>query len=121
MIRGESNLSGLWPPFATAVSYLLQWADYLQLEPVVTEGFRSPERQAQLYAQGRTTPGEIVTKARAGESAHNYGLAADVTSAYGYGTPQARAIHQLAQQLGFGTISWDEPHVEWPDWRKLLS
>lgn len=120
MVRGGSNLSGLWPPFAEAVQYLLQWADYMGLEPLVTEGYRDEATQARYYAQGRTTKGPIITKARPGESAHNYGLAADVTSAYGYGTPQARAIHEMAQQLGFGTISWDEPHVEWPGWRALL-
>lgn len=32
---------------------------------------RSNEEQEALYAQGRTTPGPIVTNARAGESMHN--------------------------------------------------
>ena len=32
---------------------------------------RSNAEQAALYAQGRTAPGPIVTKARAGESMHN--------------------------------------------------
>lgn len=43
----------------------------------IVEGFRSIERQNQLYAQGRTTPGSIVTNARGGESLHNYGVAVD--------------------------------------------
>ena len=34
--------------------------------------------QTELYAKGRTTPGQIVTNAKAGESYHNYGLALDV-------------------------------------------
>lgn len=39
---------------------------------------RTFEEQAALYAQGRTKPGSIVTKADAGLSFHNYGLAIDI-------------------------------------------
>ena len=38
---------------------------------------RDRKAQAELYAQGRTTKGPIVTNARPGESAHNYGVAWD--------------------------------------------
>jgi hypothetical protein len=43
------------------------------------EGARSPNRQVELYAQGRGTgaTGHFVTKARAWESFHQYGLAVD--------------------------------------------
>lgn len=87
---------------------------------MVTEGYRSGARQDQLYAQGRTRPGEIVTNAKAGQSAHNYGLAVDITSDYGYGSAQAKMIHRIAQAMGFGTISWDEPHVEYPGWKTYV-
>jgi peptidoglycan L-alanyl-D-glutamate endopeptidase CwlK len=43
----------------------------------IYSGFRSIEEQNQLYAQGRTKGGKIVTNARGGESYHNYGLAFD--------------------------------------------
>jgi peptidoglycan L-alanyl-D-glutamate endopeptidase CwlK len=33
-------------------------------------GFRTHDEQAALYAQGRTTPGKIVTNAKPGQSAH---------------------------------------------------
>ena len=39
--------------------------------------YRSYEEQTKLYAQGRTAAGAIVTNARAGSSAHNFGCAAD--------------------------------------------
>ena len=39
--------------------------------PIVTECYRSPERQNELYAQGRSKPGPIVTYKRGGESKHN--------------------------------------------------
>ena len=41
-------------------------------------GYRSHQEQAGLYAQGRTKPGPIITKAKPGESNHNYGRAVDV-------------------------------------------
>lgn len=44
---------------------------------IITQGFRSMDEQARLYAQGRTAPGNIVTNARPGTSYHNYGLAVD--------------------------------------------
>jgi peptidoglycan L-alanyl-D-glutamate endopeptidase CwlK len=45
---------------------------------LVVSGLRSAAEQNTLYAQGRTTPGHVVTKAKAGQSMHNYGLAVDV-------------------------------------------
>lgn len=39
---------------------------------------RSYGEQNELYAQGRTKPGKIVTKAKGGESAHNFGCAFDI-------------------------------------------
>ncbi|UOQ81004.1 M15 family metallopeptidase [Hymenobacter sp. 5414T-23] len=39
--------------------------------PIITECYRSPERQNELYAQGRSKPGPIVTYKRGGQSNHN--------------------------------------------------
>lgn len=39
---------------------------------------RTVDEQNELYAQGRTKPGKIVTKAPGGKSYHNYGLAVDI-------------------------------------------
>lgn len=39
---------------------------------------RTVAEQDALYAQGRTKPGNVVTKAKGGQSYHNYGLAIDV-------------------------------------------
>lgn len=43
----------------------------------ISSGFRSNAEQTKLYNQGRTTKGNIVTNAKAGQSIHNYGLAID--------------------------------------------
>jgi len=39
---------------------------------------RTFAEQNELFAQGRTKPGAIVTRARGGQSWHNYGLAVDI-------------------------------------------
>ncbi|MDE5525676.1 M15 family metallopeptidase [Elizabethkingia meningoseptica] len=44
----------------------------------IAQGLRTNQEQAALYAQGRTTPGKIVTNAKPGQSIHNYGLAVDI-------------------------------------------
>lgn len=89
----------------------------------MTEGYRSPERQNALYAQGRTTPGPKVTNARAGESWHETGRAIDFAfqgkSPYAEGHPW-KLVGQMAEHLGF---EWggrwvsrpDKPHLQLTD------
>ncbi len=45
---------------------------------VVTEGYRTPQRQNFLYEQGRSRPGAIITKKKAWGSFHNVGCALDI-------------------------------------------
>jgi peptidoglycan L-alanyl-D-glutamate endopeptidase CwlK len=45
---------------------------------VATSGYRPFEEQQRLFDQGRGAPGPIVTRARPGYSAHNWGLAVDL-------------------------------------------
>jgi peptidoglycan L-alanyl-D-glutamate endopeptidase CwlK len=47
------------------------------IEILITSTFRDDECQAALYAQGRTTPGKVVTNAKPGSSFHNYRCAFD--------------------------------------------
>ncbi|UJL46946.1 M15 family metallopeptidase [Virgibacillus sp. NKC19-16] len=56
---------------------LLDQAAAIDIDVVITDETRSIERQNELYEQGRSTSGNIVTNARGGESYHNYGLAID--------------------------------------------
>lgn len=71
------NWDLIYPPLVPSLFELVakcqqEGADYWAIS-----GHRSWKEQAQLYFQGRTTPGAIVTNARPGTSAHNYGLAVD--------------------------------------------
>jgi len=43
----------------------------------IVQGLRTIQEQNDLYAQGRTKPGKIVTNAKGGSSFHNFGLAID--------------------------------------------
>lgn len=53
--------------------------------------YRDNEEQAKLYAQGRTAPGKIVTRAKPGQSKHN------VTAA---GVPAAEAFDVVPLRYG---------------------
>jgi peptidoglycan L-alanyl-D-glutamate endopeptidase CwlK len=47
------------------------------IDVLITSTYRDSESQNALYAQGRTTPGNKVTNAKAGQSFHNYRVAFD--------------------------------------------
>lgn len=78
--RSLDNLNTLHPKLRpTAIN---AWTKAQAVMPdnvkiIVVQGLRSFAESDALYAQGRTMPGPIVTKAAAGQSYHNYGLAFD--------------------------------------------
>lgn len=87
------------------------------------EGFRAPERQADLYAQGRGTgtPGHFVTKANPWSSFHQYGLAVDyvfqINGQWTWNEPRTgmwAEYTQLADSVGLRSLSFEKPHVEVP-------
>ena len=47
------------------------------IDIIITSTYRDADSQNELYAQGRTKPGKVVTNAKAGQSWHNYKLAFD--------------------------------------------
>ncbi|MFD1032241.1 M15 family metallopeptidase [Metaplanococcus flavidus] len=69
---------------------LVEEAAEIDIDIIITDGFRSVEEQDRLHHQGRSSDGNIVTYAEGGESYHNYGLAID-----------------FALQLDDGSIVWD--------------
>jgi peptidoglycan LD-endopeptidase CwlK len=86
----------------------------------VYEAARSPWRQAELFARGRTTAGAKVTKARAWESSHQYGMALDfvfkVNGLWTWSEPEPGAwdaFHALARGVDLHPLSFEKPHVEW--------
>ncbi len=59
-----------------AKSFIVSCADR-GIEVIITSTYRDKESQAALYAQGRTKPGAIITRAKPGQSFHNYRCAFD--------------------------------------------
>jgi len=61
----DDKLEHFHPVFREKVKVLIQKLDAEKLPFRMFEGFRTPQRQRKLYAQGRTTPPwSIVTKAK---------------------------------------------------------
>ena len=102
-----------------------------QIDLIVTCTFRSAAEQMALYAQGRTTPGPIVTRAKAGQSAHNYGFAIDVVPLVN-GKPEWTGHNLVWQEVGrlgqargmrwYGAPDskfFEMPHFQHPDWFSL--
>ena len=66
------SLNDLHQNFQPAATEFLNACRELGYNIIVTCTYRSPDEQQQLYAQGRTKPGKIVTNAKPGLSAHNF-------------------------------------------------
>lgn len=69
---------------------------------LITCTYRSHAEQDSLYAQGRTTPGNIVTRAKGGESDHNCTI---------NGSPKAKAFDIVP--LVNGKCVWTESDTAW--------
>jgi len=92
---------------------------------LITDGYRSYAEQDELYAQGRTKPGSIVTNAKGGQSNHNFGIAVDFcltnkegTAAYWTVNAQWKRVAAIAKSMGFEwggdwTSFKDNPHLEY--------
>jgi LAS superfamily LD-carboxypeptidase LdcB len=79
----------------------------------INSGYRSPERQAQLYADAVRKYGPEKARhyvAPPGHSKHNEGIAADL----GFADAATKAkAHQLAAQFGLSfPMSWEPWHIE---------
>ncbi len=75
------RVAQLHPAIVNDVAALIDKAEAILPANVairVVEWYRTIERQNEIYAQGRTKPGDIVTNARGGSSYHNFGLAIDI-------------------------------------------
>lgn len=76
--QSEPLIAQLHPDMQSMARDTLQRAMNAGIPLVVTQTYRSSDEQARLYAQGRTTPGQIVTNAPPGSSWHEFRLAFDV-------------------------------------------
>lgn len=78
-LNSENRLKSVIPELAEKNRTISkQLSDRHHIEIEIVSAFRSFDEQNKLFAQGRTSAGQIVTKARGGQSWHNFGLAVDV-------------------------------------------
>lgn len=78
---GAKSLERLFGVHPRMVAVVKRAIELSEVDFTVLEGVRTPERQAQLYAQGRTEPGQIVTwtlKSNHFKKADGYGHAVDI-------------------------------------------
>jgi peptidoglycan LD-endopeptidase CwlK len=78
MLAAIRDIDALTPETAAKCRAFILHANAAGLAVFVTETRRSTERQAALYALGRTQPGRIVTRSKAGTGKHEFGLAFDI-------------------------------------------
>lgn len=71
------KISKLHPKIRSEVFHLVKQCYKNNVRIRVAQGYRTFAEQDELYAQGRTKPGPIVTNSKAGWSNHNYSLAID--------------------------------------------
>lgn len=71
------DLKDLVPPAYQKALAFVAACKKAGIDVLVTSTYRDPESQAALYAQGRTTPGKVITNAKAGQSWHNWRCAFD--------------------------------------------
>ncbi len=103
---------------------------YTTTEVFLTATYRSQDEQDQLFEQGRTSPGSKVTKAKGGQSPHNYlpSYAIDVAfKINGLVTWDGKWYKLFSTKMIHPQIVWggtwkepDMPHYELKDWKQML-
>jgi len=124
--RSEKVIATLLPEVQPHARALVTKAAQHGITIKVISGLRTYEEQNDLYAQGRTEPGRIVTKARGGFSNHNFGIEFDIGvfegTKYLDESPKYKAVGVLGMDLG---LEWggnwktivDQPHFQLrPKW-----
>lgn len=125
--RSLSRLEGLDPDL---VAVMVAAVSHCPVDFAIVEGVRTRKRQQELYAQGRTKPGKVVTKvdgvSRIGK--HQVGKAVDVcpwidgeldwNNVEAFETI-ARHVKRTAQEMKVDIVwggdwkgAWDKPHFE---------
>jgi len=115
MINSRS-LDDLIPEAKKRVQAFITACKFEGIDLLVTSTYRDNASQAALYAQGRTSPGKVVTNAKAGQSFHNYRCAVDVVPMRN-GKPvwdSKDPVWQIIGKLG------KEAGLEWAgDWKRF--
>lgn len=121
MAKRDDDHKNLHPVLRKKVNALLKALDNENIPFKLFEGYRSPERQAYLYAKGRTTPGPRVSNAGPWQSYHQYGVAGDfvlyLDGRWSWDITGERKhwwdrLHELGRDVGLKALSWEMPHLQ---------
>jgi peptidoglycan L-alanyl-D-glutamate endopeptidase CwlK len=120
----ETRLQQVNPALASKIHALAAQLLTEGIVIIVMQGMRTWAEQDALYAQGRTTPGKIVTNAKGGQSYHNLGCAVDCAPLnpdksvdWNANHPQWKCMEELGVSLGLVSgANWvrlvDAPHFQ---------
>lgn len=117
----QKRLSEINPSLAILITRMAEFLEQQHIVIRVTQGLRTWAEQDALYAQGRTLPGAIVTRAKGGESWHNLGCAVDLVPldpAPDWNVDHAdwKRMLEIGTSLGLtegaGWCHPDNPHVQ---------
>lgn len=130
-LYGLKDIEALQPDLKDKCNILIARMKIIGMPVYLKQGFRSATQQDTFYAQGRTTPGDVITNARGLQSYHQYGLAFDlVFRDYEYNPPAGwwdvlgREGRALGLEWGGGWTDFkDLPHFQLPglDYQVLLN
>lgn len=130
------NIKDLHPRLQLKAKQLKERCSKQGISIAFSECLRTKAEQDALYAQGRTTPGNIVTNAKGStySSQHQWGIAIDFyldmdingngskkDDAFNNSTGLFDRVGQIAKSIGLGwggdwTSIKDRPHLYLPDW-----
>lgn len=128
--RSERNIETLNPKVQPLARSLIETAVAAGINVKVICAHRTYAEQNELYAQGRTKPGPVVTKAKGGYSSHNFATAFDVGifskdgKEYLDESPDYKIVGMIGESLG---LEWggrwtsfkDEPHFQYNRGRSM--
>ena len=129
-MKRAAALATLDTDFRALVDKFLAAVDAAGIAIAITAARRTIAEQNAIYAQGRSKPGQIVSNAKGGQSAHNFGCAIDIVplkdGAADWNAP-ASVWHRLGEIGKSCGLVWggefhsikDLPHFESPTWRQL--
>ncbi len=121
--KALKRIGKVHPVIAQGAEEIIRRAYKQGIYVLFSDGYRSVAEQNELYKQGRSKPGPVVTNATGGQSIHNYGLALDmfITNKAGetasWPADKLTEVAQIAKSLGF---EWggdwksfkDIPHIQ---------
>jgi hypothetical protein len=120
-MKPDRDVLKFHPLFRRRAARLVAEMERLSIPLKLFEGFRTPERQAELFAIGRGDGQKVVTYAQPWESFHCFGLAADFVffedGKWHWRTDGVYARHwdafrRAASGFGLKTLKFEKPHVQ---------